>query len=214
MRFIYGKIPTKATKDFLIEDASALASDYEKIFGYGPLVSFLMVAITTVLWMMSGIDPLWPLFSLPSNPTSALPALLVIVCTTVMHEAIHLISYPGFWKDDKAGIGFMPKILVPYAWYSGVLSKKRALLSLLNPFICLTFLPIAIQLLFHPFAQDSYIPWMSVFNAMSAGGDLLLSMLVFIFVPRGALMQGTAYGMKLKTNAPQIDAEPSRTSEQ
>lgn len=202
MRFFYGKTPRLIKDDILLEDFSAFPSNFEKINGYGPIISFLVLVAATALWLASGIDPLWPFLSLLSHPFSILPVLLIMLSTNVAHEVIHFASFPGFWKDKKAGFGFMPKILTPYAWYAGVLSKNRAMTSMLAPFVWLTCMPLVIQLIFHPFGQESYMPWVSIFNAMSSGGDLLLSTIIFLYVPRGAYMQGTIYGMKLKSSTP------------
>lgn len=199
MRFIYSS-PSKIDADhILIENASVLTSDYEKIYKYGPIVAFFMLVMVVIIWMASGVDPLWLVFSLPSHPVSVLSILGVAVGVTLMHEILHLIAYPKFWKNENAGFGFVPIIMMPYAWYAGILTKKHAMFALMAPFLVITCLPLLFQIIFRSFEEDSYIPFASAFNAMSAGGDLLLSWVILRYVPKNAYMQGTAYGMKLKS---------------
>jgi hypothetical protein len=113
--------------------------------------------------------------------------ILIMLGVMVVHELIHALFFPNWGLDSKTVLGCWPKKLVFYAHYEGPLNKGRFLMVFLAPFMLLSVLP-----LFYWHASP-LLCLISVFNSLSACGDLTAVGLIGYQVPGGYLVRNKGW---------------------
>lgn len=138
MRFIFGPV----AKDPAFEPDK---EGWTRLREPGPFKLQLMVIPPLVvvglsfhlIYWLAGAD-VRPLANIRNAPI----ALAIMVGTAPIHELLHLLCLPGFGLNDKAIVGFWPKMFSPYVYYDGVLSRNRYILICACPFVVLSIVPL------------------------------------------------------------------------
>lgn len=110
-------------------------------------------------------------------PLNFLFFLLVIVLSMLIHELIHGLCFMLFAKEGykSVKIGFIWKLLTPYAHCKEPLNKFHYIISLLMPSLVLGIIPILIGLFFGYFFLFAF----GLFLTLAAGGDLIIFILAY-----------------------------------
>jgi hypothetical protein len=114
---------------------------------------------------------------------------LSIVPLLLLHELLHAAVFPDFGLSSRTTIVFMPFKLVAFAYYSGEMTKKRSLMSFLNPFAVMTILP----LLFCIYDLSYYLLWIAIVNLSFSGIDLISALLVYKNMPNYSIVRNSGY---------------------
>lgn len=108
----------------------------------------------------------------------------------IAHELLHAVVHPHFGTTPKSLIGAWPSRMILYAHYHGAMSRNRFLAVFAMPFLGITVLPLVIAasgLL--PPSACTVAAWFSSWNAFFACGDYCGIALIFLQIPRAALVQ-------------------------
>ena len=117
--------------------------------------------------------------------------LLIAILLIPVHELLHVICFPGGLLSPHTLIGFWPSRVLFYAYYEGVLSRTRFLVTYAMPFLVLSILPI---LLVGVFGWPSLeLVALSIINGMSASGDILGILLIGSQVPTSARVRNRGW---------------------
>jgi hypothetical protein len=194
MRFKIGKPPEM---DCVIENANQLVIDYKKIPVIGFFVGLVTAVFAYLIWrIFLGNAVIFKIFD--AEPLIFLGSLAAIV---ISHEICHLLTHPKFGLSNNSCVGIYPEIWLPYAAYSGVMTRRRLLIILLAPLFALTFVPFVLVVC-NVFSSWSYVlAWCSVLNMLLSGGDIYMSMLVLKIIPPLNFVHGHFYGATKKTSS-------------
>jgi hypothetical protein len=88
-------------------------------------------------------------------------------------------------------IGVWPARLLFYAYYDGVMSRNRFLLTFALPFLVLSLLPIPLIALTRWPSLE--LLFLSLINGAAASGDIIGIFLVAFQIPRGALIRNKGW---------------------
>jgi Putative zincin peptidase len=110
--------------------------------------------------------------------------LLTVLLTLFLHELLHLQAAPGGVFARDAQLGFYARKFMFYAYTSESLSRNRAVLFLLVPFMVLTVLITLLQMLFG--WQTGWPGVVAVVNASLSANDLILATVIFLRIPKQA----------------------------
>lgn len=127
--------------------------------------SFLLVALS--IWIAAGVRgqmTSWELF---------VKALIAIAISLLLHELLHLAAHPGFGVTPTSKIGFGMVGRKPAIWvgYAGRVSRGRAILILVLPFLVLGFIPSLVALLIDDGA-GSWLAAIGAANVLASHNDL------------------------------------------
>jgi hypothetical protein len=111
------------------------------------------------------------------NRLTLLLFLFVIISSMLVHELIHGLCFLFFAKEGykSVKIGFIWKLLTPYAHCKEPLSKSHYIISVLMPGIILGLIPMVIGLFFGYF----FLFVFGLFLTLGAGGDLIIFVLAY-----------------------------------
>lgn len=125
------------------------------------------------------------------TPSSLWSALLIVVLTVPVHELIHALATPGWGLTDRTAIGLQRDkgLLLPYAYYDGIMPLWRFLFTGLAPLMLLTILPL-ILILSVPLDNllRTSLAFLAIFNMAISGGDLVTLIWVSIRLPMRSLV--------------------------
>lgn len=99
------------------------------------LVGAILAISCAVAWYHLSTSSL-PLGSPSAEDFFGVAAILILV-----HEALHVLIFPGAGLTSNTVIGIWPRIGSPYVQYLSPMSRNRFLLALLFPFLILSILP-------------------------------------------------------------------------
>lgn len=133
--------------------------------------------ISSISIVVPQIDPANGSFTLEYDVS----IIFLLYGLTIIHEIIHLVFVPNFWRSKKTFIGL--------TWFGGyviteeAISKGRFILISLAPFIILSFfLPIVLH---YTGVLSPTMKTLALFNAMGSSVDLLNVLFILAQVPRG-----------------------------
>lgn len=146
-----------------------------------PLAGCLVTFFVLILWAMLRTN-----LSIDANATWQVPAIVVAVIGTGL--LLQLASYPdrGLTKDSVLGIWLQR--LTPYTYFSGHVSKKCHLASLLVPVTALVAFPFVVALLTRH--ASGWLAFSSCVGAFAYGINLFRAASFALRVPAGALIDG------------------------
>jgi hypothetical protein len=124
---------------------------------------------------------------------SAGPAMFFAGFTllVLVHEGIHLLAHPDIGRSPHSILGAWPRMLLFYAQYLGEMSRTRFIAILLMPFLVLSpGLALLAAALRWP---SPILAGFSLFNALSAGGDLFAVSLLLWQVPARAIVRNRGW---------------------
>jgi Putative zincin peptidase len=166
----------------------ASASHMTKALGFGLLMGFC-VAVT---WRLLDTN------TLPIGVPTAFEFIVVLLVLTVVHEALHLLGFPGFGFDGHSACGVWPKGGSPFAQYLRPVSRNRFIFFTATPFVVLSLMPLVVKALGYPVSH--LIAWTSVINSVGAGSDLLACALLLKDVPKNAEVIESDMGLYWKAD--------------
>ena len=118
-----------------------------------------------------------------------LPAAIIAVgIYALFHELIHIAAHPRFGSSERSILGVWPAKLVPFAYYSGELSRARYLTVVIMPLLVLSFIPLLVCGIT---GRSSGVPaFISILNVLGSSGDILVLGLLLFQVPGSAVIRG------------------------
>lgn len=141
---------------------------------------------------------------------------VAIVLLVPLHELIHALCYPNFGKTDEILIGIWPRKILVYAYYAGTMGRHRYIMTLLTPFLVLSFLPILLILPFRQLPMNAsvlaFLTVVSVMNGIASCGDILGAGLVFWRLPRKALIRFQGWKSYWKRRGETLNLQASESS--
>jgi hypothetical protein len=117
--------------------------------------------------------------------------LAIMVGIAPFHELLHLLSVPGFGMNQKSIVGFWPKMVVPYVYYKGALSRNRYILISACPIVVLSLFPLLVA-----FVKPDIpviIITVSYLNLLLSGMDLASIYLLLRHVPSRAIVKNNGW---------------------
>ena len=157
--------------------------------------------IVAALSAMAGIILFRFVFDIKSaynSTTSLLLALLTIfiyiIILVPVHEILHLIAYTLNIFSEKCHI--MIGLPTVSAFYDGIISRKKALFSLVLPFIVLSVVLICVGIILRDF-----LPWLSLLIIMNTGGswvDIFMFFYLSKKIPKNAIIYGNRYKISIE----------------
>jgi hypothetical protein len=186
LKFHYGKIPDSV--DFFPEKENwtSLKEPSPWLAQLLALpIAFTLAGVLIFLWV--NLTPA----GIYDIPATLVHLLVGIPATIIVHELLHALAHPENGRSDKSILGYWPSLMVFYAHYDGVLSKKRFITILVLPFLSLSVLPLIFFIVFR--IGSSFLMFVSVFNAIGSCVDLLGVIIIFFQVPACAITRNKAW---------------------
>jgi len=112
--------------------------------------------------------------------------LLSFLIFIPLHEFIHALTFPAPISSSDIYLGFSLKEFMPFAAYTGKMTRTEALWNLIAPFIILSALSFAL-LTFIP--GNSLLKHIVLFNAMASCVDSMDAFRIIRRVPKDALLK-------------------------
>lgn len=116
--------------------------------------------------------------------------LMALIILLLLHEALHLISIPGFWKSETTSFGITP--VGGFIYSEESIPKWRHICITLAPFLVISII-IPMLLVFFNLLTQFFIV-LIILNSMASSVDILNLVLVATQVPKGS--QITSNGPK------------------
>jgi len=110
--------------------------------------------------------------------------VVLIIVVFIVHEIIHAIFHPRAGTSSKTIIGFWPSRVLLYAVYDDVLSRERCIVTSVAPFVIISLVPLAGA--FIAGGVPGQLAFVSIFNCIVSGMDILEAGLIMFTVPRNA----------------------------
>jgi hypothetical protein len=146
-----------------------------------PLMVALGLFSQSMYWLAgANVRPLMDIRNAPIG-------LAIMVGIAPFHELLHLLSLPGFGMNQKSIVGFWPKMVVPYVYYKGALSRNRYILICACPLVVLSIFPLLVAFV-RPDIPLIIIA-VSYLNFLLSGMDLASIYLLLKHVPSGAIVK-------------------------
>lgn len=140
----------------------------------------------------------YSLFYLQNIMKTSIVFLIVFLISYLIillpHEVLHVIWYPN--KNDVNIIYSLLKLKF-ISYTDGSISKPRALVILIVPFIILTIIPTVISYLL---GFNLFLYALASSNAIKSGIDLLNFILIIKNVPANSILKVDGYNFYFKTN--------------
>ena len=118
---------------------------------------------------------------------------LAIMLLVPLHEIIHAFCYPHYGATDQTLIGVWPQKILVYAFYQGAMTRARFIITMLTPFLVLSFLPVfSVALFRQPPLSGEFLTFLivaSILNGIASSADILAAALVFWRLPRQAVIR-------------------------
>ncbi len=122
--------------------------------------------------------------------TIDLKVLIGFAALLFLHEILHLIFIPGFWRSDKTCAGLT--YLGAFVYSEQNISKSRYIIITLAPFILISvIMPLILGVLN---LLSTSLAVLIILNSMASSVDILNLILIFTKVPKGS--QLTSNGTK------------------
>ena len=123
--------------------------------------------------------------------------ILYIYLFVLVHEVLHLMFIPKFYKSEKTYFGIRP--WGGFVFTTEKLSKGRFLLITIAPFAIITILITALLGL-SDFA-GSFVIFLLFLNALASSVDMLNAFIIAIQVPNGSVIIGNGFETYFKDQA-------------
>lgn len=115
--------------------------------------------------------------------TTLLLSFLILI---PLHEFTHALTFPAPIGSSDIYLGFSVKEFVPFAAYTGSMTRKEALWNLMAPFAILSILSFGL-LAFLP--ENSLVKHIVLFNAMASCVDSMDAFQILRRVPQSAVIK-------------------------
>lgn len=193
MKFICAAPPTQTLE---ISGAQPIRLPALLVISFaGVLVGGVLLAAAAALLQLTGQLPdLMKQFKLALDTQPPLIFLGSLALVLMVHEAVHLLFYPGSVASDRKILGILPKTGLAYAWCGLPMRRNRYLLVGIAPFLFLSVIPLVL-FSSYPSQVGPLLP-MVLFNMLGAGGDAMVLYYVLRQIPSQAWLQlsgGTTY---------------------
>jgi hypothetical protein len=147
-------------------------------------VGILIGAATFVFWIL--VRPAFPLdFAAGSEVVGVAIAVLLVGLS------LQAVAHPGYGITSKSMLGFWPKRLTPYIYFSEDISRRRYLFSLLFPFAFLVITPLAGAIIFD--SRSGWPAFVSCLGGLAFGPNILLALPALLQVPPTARLAGRGF---------------------
>jgi len=191
MRFRLGAMP--ADPNFKPEEANwnRLRHDplhsFLQLWIYGFLIGMVTAPLMNFLWLLVGIDFIFPI-RLSWFIGLLIPPIILI------HEIIHAVFYPDFGISDKTIIGFWPSKMIAYAYHTAPISRNRLIWVGIAPLLFLSLFPIVLFVVlggprFWDKTTATVLFHVSFLNVLFSGGDILGIITVLREIPASAMVR-------------------------
>jgi hypothetical protein len=109
----------------------------------------------------------------------------------LVHEAIHVLGYPGMGSSQETIVGVWPSRGLAYAYYGGEIARSQFILMLALPFLTLTVLPLVVCMITQrvPF----WVAFVALVNGIGSCMDLLVIVYVLVMTPRDAILRNNGW---------------------
>lgn len=185
MNFIYGSPPDVA---LTVANPQPLSKAVGNQLGYYGLAAGLLFAVLLVL--ATGINS--ELKAMFKNHYNLFFVISGFIGITVAHEIVHFIAYGGLSPGAKVAFGFHPKAMMAFTFNPAHVSRNRFLFAVAMPLVVLTFVPFVLYWAGVPHANLA-LP-LAMFNAVGAGGDMVLFFCAIKNVPQACAIQSSGMG--------------------
>ena len=155
---------------------------------YGHFSSFLLPIFVLFIW--------WSIFGLNleqaiivERELEILWKILSLTLIALLHEFLHMITFPDFGISSKTTIVIIPKKLVALAYYTGEMTKTRCVMCLLAPFVVLSLMPLILC----TYEFNYYIFFLAILNASLSGMDVLSAFSVYVNMPKESIVKNCGY---------------------
>lgn len=178
MKFIVGSIPEDFEFDPLNEGWTPLKEpDINKAMKKSLPIALILVAIVFVMIVVFDIR-----FELKLSNF-----LLAFILVIPIHELLHALVFPNVLGSNKVTIGFWPKHVVFFSYFSGEITRNRFVLSLIMPFSIISVASIFFLGLTE--ITNSFIVSLSLINASMSYMDVFGVFLVMSQVPGNTVIR-------------------------
>ena len=143
-------------------------------------VAIINMGLVAALWLL--LTPAIEQFGTISFPLPILNFVLCLVGVLIVHEFIHAFMHPSGGLSKQSIIGFYPSRMLLYSIYNGEVNRNRFLVTLMMPFIIISFVPIILSVAFQSFSF--WLAYITVLNAFVAAGDILETVTILKQVPK------------------------------
>jgi hypothetical protein len=100
-----------------------------------------------------------------------------------LHELLHALTFPAPLSSSHIYVGFSFKNVVPFAAFTGIMTKQQAVWNLMAPFVIVT---ITGFLIIGVFGEQSLVKHIILFNAMAACVDSMDAWKIVRRLPKNA----------------------------
>ncbi len=108
-----------------------------------------------------------------------------------IHEFVHAVSTPSWGMSNKTVVGFWPRKILLYAFYTDAWNRSRLLWFLIMPFVILSVLP-ATGMCFLKL-NSTVLYHFILINAGLSSGDILQVPIFLFQVPRHAVVMNKGW---------------------
>jgi hypothetical protein len=179
MRFIVGKIPEN--EDFKPEEEG-----WNKIKEPSNLWVTQLLAIPFIFVNIIFVVFLAFIFSVQLTFEVSILFIAALLLMLPIHEFLHAVVFPDKLSSDKIYFGIMPKQMAFFAFYTGIISKRRFLLSLMTPLMTITVIGLITMKIV---GDNALIGNILLINALAACGDSLNFFIMLFQVPKNARLR-------------------------
>ena len=186
MKFICAAPPTQTLE---ISGAQRIKLPALLVISFaGVLVGAVMLAAAAMLFQATGhLSDLMAQLKLALDTQPPLVFIGSLALVLIVHEAVHLLVYPGAITSDRKILGVLPKSGLAYAWCGLPMRRNRYVVVGFAPILFLSVIPLALFSTY-PTHVGPLLP-MVLFNLFGAGGDVMVMYYVLRQIPGHAWVQ-------------------------
>lgn len=138
----------------------------------------------------------------PNINTTFAGIILLIICwiiLTVLHEFLHIIFIPHFYKNDKIYFCFRWRKFNPEIWNDNYqpMTKQRHVLQIIAPLLFLSIIPLIFMIITPYWNFILFI--VCVLNISASSVDIYLSYILLINAPKNCTIINRYYILKFET---------------
>lgn len=185
MKFVLNKIPED--KNFNPQE-NGWISFKEPSSMYTTSLLSIFISLLNLLIVIC----FFKIFKLNSNilniifSNNFLSFLFIFIIIFPIHEFLHALSCPCSLTSNDIYFGFIPKKIIFFTYYKGILSKKRYLIVSIMPFLVITLAGILLAKLF---GNDTFFQTIILCNALESYMDILGVLIILLQVPKNAVIK-------------------------
>ncbi len=115
--------------------------------------------------------------------------IIYIYLTILLHELIHLLFIPNFYKSDKTYLGI--KLWGGFVFTTETISKSRFILITIAPFLIISvILPVILEI---SGLLSGFVVFLVFLNALASSVDLLNAFIVTVQTPGGSIIVNNGF---------------------